>query len=64
MTKDELARHFASRGEYSATRHIYLATPDTLNDMHRISYQGGQAARYIKEAQAWQIAYFKAMSNK
>lgn len=52
MTKDELARHFASRVEYSATPHIYLAHPDTLNDMHRINYQGGQAARYIKEAQA------------
>ena len=48
MTKDELARHFASRGEYSATRHIYLVAPDKLNDIPRISYQGGQAARYIK----------------
>lgn len=52
MTKDELMRHFASRGEYSATHHIYLAHPDTLNDMHWINFQGAQAARYIKEAQA------------
>ena len=52
MTKEELARHFASRGEYSATHHLYLVSPDKLSDMNRISYQGGQAARNIKEAQA------------
>lgn len=52
MTKEELARRFASRGEYNATCHIYLVSPDKLSDMNRISYQGAQAARYIKEAQA------------
>lgn len=52
MTKEELARHFASREEYSATEYVHLVAPDKLSDMRRISFQGAQAARYIKEAQA------------
>ncbi len=52
MTKEELTRRFASREEYSATEYVHLVAPDKLSDMHRISFQGAQAARYIKEAQA------------
>ena len=53
MTKEELkARFLDNRGEYNATRHIYLTDPRSIHDMERLTYNGNSADRYIAEAKA------------
>lgn len=49
MNKAALVEHFKTRKEINSTIHLYFPSPQSLDTMDRISYQGNYARQKIAE---------------